>query len=393
MIKTMKIEMKIRRLIFALMALIATGVCASDEIPASGLQYINTNYQFIYHSRVNMGDYLKDQYWNKNKRESVRELDYKYEFIGEVADEENENILYSIFALTEYTVYGYDKNGVLFDSATFQARYGHVALRENNGKVYACVLPTIDKFSNYYGCIQMDVQPGETAPAYKYRVRIPTYGTDSNEVVIYDNNLEIGDTYCVADKKHEDCYVPAHKSDWRNAIDDIGKKETFLNLWDGGQLTLEKISYDDAGREVRTFRQKRTEWWDGYSLHDDTAEQAPESRTFEFIEGIGCTKGFLYNPGLYPPFVKQSSDCDIIGKEKMIASPSIVLTRVIDKRDGSIVYEKPSDVKDLTTDASVFAGVPEYYNLQGFKVAHPQNGEIYIVKQGSKTRKEVYRAH
>ncbi len=34
---------------------------------------------------------------------------------------------------------------------------------------------------------------------------------------------------------------------------------------------------------------------------------------------------------------------------------------------------------------------PEYYNLQGQKVAAPEEGSIYIVKRGSKASKEVYR--
>ena len=38
-----------------------------------------------------------------------------------------------------------------------------------------------------------------------------------------------------------------------------------------------------------------------------------------------------------------------------------------------------------------YDGVPEYYNLQGLKVDHPKSGEIYILKQGSKTRKILYR--
>ncbi len=34
---------------------------------------------------------------------------------------------------------------------------------------------------------------------------------------------------------------------------------------------------------------------------------------------------------------------------------------------------------------------PEYYNLQGQKVAAPEEGGIYIVKRGAKANKEVYR--
>lgn len=36
------------------------------------------------------------------------------------------------------------------------------------------------------------------------------------------------------------------------------------------------------------------------------------------------------------------------------------------------------------------AGAPEYYNLQGIKVANPAAGQIYIVKEGSKVSKRVF---
>ncbi len=46
-------------------------------------------------------------------------------------------------------------------------------------------------------------------------------------------------------------------------------------------------------------------------------------------------------------------------------------------------------IEGIINDNSCAA--PIYYNLQGMRVANPKAGQIYIVKQGSKTSKQIYR--
>jgi hypothetical protein len=41
-------------------------------------------------------------------------------------------------------------------------------------------------------------------------------------------------------------------------------------------------------------------------------------------------------------------------------------------------------------EADTFEGEATYYNLQGVKVANPENG-LYIVKRGNKVSKEIIR--
>lgn len=47
-------------------------------------------------------------------------------------------------------------------------------------------------------------------------------------------------------------------------------------------------------------------------------------------------------------------------------------------------------VEEIVVDHTNFSDETEYYNLQGIRVAHPANGQIYIVRQGGKTMKVLY---
>lgn len=46
-------------------------------------------------------------------------------------------------------------------------------------------------------------------------------------------------------------------------------------------------------------------------------------------------------------------------------------------------------IQDVITDS--FDGAPEYYDLQGIKVVNPVAGKVYIVKEGSKVTKRIFR--
>ena len=47
-----------------------------------------------------------------------------------------------------------------------------------------------------------------------------------------------------------------------------------------------------------------------------------------------------------------------------------------------------TDIETVLTDEDA---TPEYFTLQGLRVGSPQQGQIYIVRQGSKVSKVYYR--
>lgn len=71
-----------------------------------------------------------------------------------------------------------------------------------------------------------------------------------------------------------------------------------------------------------------------------------------------------------------------IGDIDMIALPA---ETKIDLSDSQI-----TGVEEIVVDHTNFSDETEYYNLQGIRVAHPANGQIYIVRQGGKTMKVLY---
>ena len=51
-------------------------------------------------------------------------------------------------------------------------------------------------------------------------------------------------------------------------------------------------------------------------------------------------------------------------------------------------FEVPADIDTAIESVEVAAGAVEYYNLQGVKVANPENG-LFIKKQGNKVSKVI----
>lgn len=48
-----------------------------------------------------------------------------------------------------------------------------------------------------------------------------------------------------------------------------------------------------------------------------------------------------------------------------------------------------SGIEDIETEDVDADAAPEYFNLQGIRVAEPQAGQVYIVRRGAKTTKEL----
>ena len=57
---------------------------------------------------------------------------------------------------------------------------------------------------------------------------------------------------------------------------------------------------------------------------------------------------------------------------------------VVDFEKMTVTISTATGVEDITVDAAAPA---EYYNLQGIRVAQPEAGKLYIVKQGDKVSK------
>lgn len=59
--------------------------------------------------------------------------------------------------------------------------------------------------------------------------------------------------------------------------------------------------------------------------------------------------------------------------------------------DAKVVFRNNAGgIGSVAVDENIDAA-PVYYNLQGMQVANPENGKIYIVKQGNKTTKQIFR--
>ncbi len=244
-------------------------------------------------------------------------------------------------------------------------------LREEDNKVY--MLLGNAQRPNWYGCV---------------------YGRPDKETMIYDYSLEPGENYRIGTLED---YVILQENptstevwEWIYANQDLEKSPySYLCTWDYGLLVLKEKKFDEElGREVSTFAQK---YFDpDYKFSHDHYYYPPTWdsegwRTFDVVDGFGCMQSLVAFPGLFPP-----APCIITG----YANPANPILCKVQRRDTKeILFEKtdlpnPPLVEELDADGNA---EPEYYNLQGQKVAAPEEGSIYIVKRGAEATKEVYR--
>lgn len=106
-------------------------------------------------------------------------------------------------------------------------------------------------------------------------------------------------------------------------------------------------------------------------------------------EAAAC---FINNPDMYRNYVEFELPVKTavwVGLKKDVNAPSQYWNPF---RDFTLEkYDEAAGVQGVAADMDADANAPvEYYNLQGIRVANPENG-LYIVKQGKKVSKQVIR--
>ncbi len=255
-------------------------------------------------------------------------------------------------------------------------------MREENGKVY------------------MRLHPEALLNTDKYSHR-DTYGYKDRDLMIYDFNLKVGEGYQIGEPDtYPHVYEPGSDAgpvdlDYWIMEQEDRSPYSYLLVWDDGRLSVADIREDErSGRRAWFMHQKCTypERF-GYSpvVMDelDTDFGTTHTRTFRFVEGIGCLKSFLPFPGLYPPtFGIPCAYMDTWGTP--------YLCEITDKTTGETVYKderRPDkDYEDSVDEIGADGenAAPEYYTLQGMRTLNPEPGEICIVRRGAKVTKEVF---
>ncbi len=263
-----------------------------------------------------------------------------------------------------------DENGDYDKDATYNI---YAYLREEDGKVY--MLRNEAHNATWFGDV---------------------YGMTDRETVIYNYNLKPGDSYRIGELSdyYTELQLPENPTYhdilyWITYNYDaaIGAPYIYLCLWDYGLLTLKERRFDDnLDREVWTYVQKyfdpKQELWQ-YDNQEATWN-SEGYRTFDVVDGFGCMQSLVAFPGLFPPCI------NVFNTDYTPLNPVLCKVQKLDTKE--ILFEltdlpHPPLVEELDTDGNA---EPEYYNLQGQKVAAPEEGSIYIVKRGAKASKEVY---
>ncbi len=244
-----------------------------------------------------------------------------------------------------------------YDSGNEHCIYAY--LREEDNKVYMLLGSTFIPY--WSGCV---------------------YGMTDKETMIYDYSLEPGESYRIGELS--DYFIlpenPAFEEVGHWIMDNYFQcPYTYLALWDYGTLTLKEKRIDEnSGREILVYSQK-------FLVPDDHYYYPEKNRTFEVIDGFGCMQSLVAFPGLFPPAP------NILARDVTPQNPILCKVQKLDTKE--ILFERtdlPHQplVEELDADGNA---EPEYYNLQGQRVAAPEVGSIYIVKRGAKANKEVYR--
>ncbi len=258
-------------------------------------------------------------------------------------------------------------------------------MREDNGRVYMRLHPET---------------PSKTDRYYTHR---DTYGYKDRDLMIYDFNLKIGENYQIGEPDtYPTVYNPEPDAEQVEMLYWITKQEgnspySYMFVWDNGRLSVADIREDERSQRRAWFmHQKCTypeslDWPHKKSVildELDTDFDKTNTRTFRFVEGIGCLKSFLPFPGLYLPAPKKP-----IYALDHCGTP--YLCEITDRTTGETIYkdERRPDkdfegaVNEIGADGENAA--PEYYTLQGIRTLNPEPGEICIVRRGAKVTKEV----
>lgn len=121
-----------------------------------------------------------------------------------------------------------------------------------------------------------------------------------------------------------------------------------------------------------------------YNIIDSETEVVSPEPVYFIYDTLGINPKFENTYTLYiPEFVAHT-----LRNQKGISVKSIEQSSNIGSYSFGCQYMPASDVEEIAFDTDV---KPMYYNIQGMPVNNPTEGEIHIVKRGSKATKEVYR--
>ncbi len=209
------------------------------------------------------------------------------------------------------------------------------------------------------------------------------YGSDTEELLIYDFSLEPGDEFQVGKDEY---YSP----DWSGK--NYFELGDFLPTTNNGRIKC--LSTSDNEHSV-----KQMELYFPSPYPEDSNQL---NYIFTIQEGIGFLKwsrGIYTGYMPYPYNLSMSTDwhneiellyvCDV---EEVSDISEGNFGEVIYRQEG--MPENPKEYFDALAVEDIRAdeyAAPEYFNIQGMLVSNPTEGEIYIVKRGSKASKEVYR--
>lgn len=266
---------------------------------------------------------------------------------------------YYRFAPVEITVNGrkytpwvqVDETGVV-DSADMNVK---ALLRESNGRVYM--------LTGEY--IRPDVWTG-------------TYGFHDKELMVYDGNLKVGDTYQIG----TDEIYPAQGDDasWMSS----------LSYYSNGRMKVIQSDTDPAtGLRHWVLQQTMTE-----GLHPSAYFDAKEVRTFDVYDGIGSPESLFPWPGAFGPLPVEA----IPGNNPCFYSAKLSKVWKLDYADFpvEVIFEDKSvpggdaDVEEIPAADNEKDTTPKYYTPDGLRVYKPMRGGVYIVRRGPEVSKEVY---
>lgn len=123
----------------------------------------------------------------------------------------------------------------------------------------------------------------------------------------------------------------------------------------------------------------------------------PEYPQITFKEGTytdvnGKEYSALTFPNNLPDCLDEMSYWGISSKVQNYANgyytPAVLVFDFVGNAFEGKPYPDTDGIQDVIQDT--YEGAPEYYDLQGIKVANPAPGKIYIVKEGSKVTKRIF---
>lgn len=274
------------------------------------------------------------------------------------------------------------------DGYTYYNCYAYNYEKSNNGS--ACLMAYLRQEDGKVYMLKSNIENILNCPIRYNNV----YGSDSDELLIYDFTLNIDDEFHVGEKE-----------DYRYFISD--RLSNLLAMaTDYGRISCKAISYTNCGDRVS--KKMELEFIepepDPDALNYIYYKRYCKNKSFIIQEGIGLLSNTdqKFHPQGYMPFPYTATMSE--------SAPYIInLLYVCDVEDingikegnfGNVIYrqdgmpENPKEYFDTLAVDEIRAdedAAPVYFNIQGMQVSNPTEGEIYIVKRASKATKEVYR--